>query len=372
MPHLHIVSIHIPYPPDYGGAIDEFYRLRALKDQGIEVTMHCFLYGTRKKAPELEQYCREVHYYKRAMTLKNAIGSRPFIVRSRKDPGLLQNLMTDASPILFEGIHTCAFIGDPSLAGRLKLVRMHNIEWGYYHYLAEHEPNALKRMYFRSESVKLRRYEEHVFQHAQVILPISHSDTAYFTKHHNHVHHLPPFHGFDTVVITPGVGEHVLVHGDFRILDNARAAIEVANAASAENIPCVIAGKSPSLAMREVLSKLSNIRLMADVSSETMLKLKQEAQMHVVHSDNPSGFKLKLLNALFSGRHVLVQRNIVEGEHLEKATYAFSDRTELRELMRRLKKDPVTLEDIKCRESLLLPRFSNSVNAQNLINLIFP
>jgi hypothetical protein len=155
-------------------------------------------------------------------------------------------------------------------------------------------------------------------------------------------------------------------------LDNARAAIEVATAASAEGIPCVIAGKSPSEKMRKTLQKLSNIRVMADVSAETMLQLKQDAQMHVVHSENPSGFKIKLLNALFSGRHVLVQRSIVEGEHLEKITHAFGNREELQGLMRTLQNTPMTMEDIKCRESLLLPRFSNSVNAQNLINLIFP
>lgn len=371
MRHLHIVSIHIPYPPDYGGAIDEFYRLRALKRLGISVTLHCFLYGTRQVAPELEKYCDKVYYYRRAMTLKNAIGGRPFIVRSREDPELLQNLLKDDSPILFEGIHTCAFIGEASLAQRLKLVRMHNIEWGYYHYLAEHEPNPLKRMYFTSESAKLKRYEDHVFQHAQMILPISHSDTRYFISRHAHVHHLPPFHGFDEVVIAPGIGKHVLVHGDFRILDNARAAIEVATAASEEGIPCVIAGKSPSEKMRRTLSQLSNIQLMPDVSAEKMHELKQEAQIHVVHSENPSGFKIKLLNALFSGRHVLVQRSIVEGEQLENITHAFGDRKALQALMRKLISVPITEEDIKCRESLLLPRFDNNVNAQNLINLIF-
>ncbi|HLF65878.1 MAG TPA: hypothetical protein VI603_19100 [Saprospiraceae bacterium] len=372
MRHLHIVSIHIPYPPDYGGAIDEFYRLKALKELGIQVTLHCFLYGTRAVAPELEKYCQKVYYYKRAMTLKNAIGSRPFIVRSREDPMLLENLLKDESPILFEGIHTCAFIGEKALSTRLKLVRMHNIEWGYYHYLAEHEPNRLKRMYFRSESAKLKRYEDHVFTHAQVILPISHSDTTYFAAHHSRVSHLPPFHGFDSVMISTGVGKHVLVHGDFRILDNARAAIEVAIAANEEGIPCLIAGKSPSEKMRRTLQKFSNIRLMPDVSSETMRQLKLDAQMHVVHSENPSGFKIKLLNALFSGRHVLVQRSIAEGEHLESITHAFGNRRELQALMRKLKDQPVTQDDIKCRESLLLPRFANSINAQNLINLIFP
>lgn len=372
MQHLHIVSIHIPYPPDYGGAIDEFYRLRALKELGIKVTLHCFLYGTRKAAPELEDYCEKVYYYRRAMTLWNAVGVRPFIVRSRQDRGLLKNLLPDNSPILFEGIHTCAFIGHPSLAQRLKLVRMHNIEWGYYHYLAEHEPNPLKRFYFRTESARLHKYEEYALRHANTILPISHSDTRYFTGHHPSVHHLPPFHEFEKLIIAPGCGKYVLVHGDFRILDNARAALEIATAADAEHVPCVVAGKSPSQKLRAALNALQNITVMPDVSLEVMRQLKQDAQIHVIHSDNPSGFKLKLLNALFAGRHVLVHRSIVEGEQLEEITHAFSTREELQVLIRQYQNVPVTEDDIKYRESLLLPRFDNRINAQNLVKLIFP
>jgi len=248
---------------------------------------------------------------------------------------------------------------------------MHNIEWGYYHYLAEHEPNLLKRLYFRSESRKLRRYERHVFKHAQTILPISHSDTNYFSKFHKHVSHLPPFHGFEQVIMEKGTGRHVLVHGDFRIRDNASAAIEVALASSAAGMPCVVAGKSPPKQMYKILGHLENIEVLPDVSAEVMLELKKNAQMHVVHSDNPSGFKIKLLNALFSARHVLVQATIVEGEHLDGVTHAFRDKTELRALIRRLKDVPVTDADVMQRETVLLPRFSNRQNAGNLINLIF-
>jgi hypothetical protein len=93
--------------------------------------------------------------------------------------------------------------------------------------------------------------------------------------------------------------------------------------------------------------------------------------MHVIHSDNPSGFKIKLLNALYSGRHVLVQEAIVVGEHLDEVTHAFETSDELRGLMRTLKDKPVTAEDIAKRESVLLPRFSSKDNAKHLINLIY-
>ena len=61
---LHIVSVDIPVPVNYGGAIDIYYKLKALKNTGIKVHLHCYEYD-RKPAEELNQYCEEVFYYKR-------------------------------------------------------------------------------------------------------------------------------------------------------------------------------------------------------------------------------------------------------------------------------------------------------------------
>ncbi len=62
--HLHIVCFDVPYPADYGGVIDVFYRIKAFHELGIKIHLHCFEYG-RGKQIELEQYCIEVKYYKR-------------------------------------------------------------------------------------------------------------------------------------------------------------------------------------------------------------------------------------------------------------------------------------------------------------------
>ena len=40
---LHIVSFDVPYPPNYGGVIDVFYKLKALFDLGIEIYFHTFV-----------------------------------------------------------------------------------------------------------------------------------------------------------------------------------------------------------------------------------------------------------------------------------------------------------------------------------------
>ena len=60
--HLHIISFDIPYPANYGGAIDVFHKIRCLNAQGVKIILHCFEYGGRKSSPELEKICEKVYF----------------------------------------------------------------------------------------------------------------------------------------------------------------------------------------------------------------------------------------------------------------------------------------------------------------------
>lgn len=62
--HLHIVSFDVPYPANYGGVIDVFYKAKALAAKGVKVHLHCFQYG-RKPSMVLENLFFEVNYYRR-------------------------------------------------------------------------------------------------------------------------------------------------------------------------------------------------------------------------------------------------------------------------------------------------------------------
>ena len=47
--HLHIISFDVPWPADYGGVIDVFYKVKALHDIGVKVHLHCFTYGRQSQ-----------------------------------------------------------------------------------------------------------------------------------------------------------------------------------------------------------------------------------------------------------------------------------------------------------------------------------
>ena len=88
---LHIVALNIPYPANYGGVIDIFYKLKALKDLGIKIHLHCYKYD-REETNNLDILCTSVHYYPRKMSWFNLFSNIPFIVKSRKSENLLKNL----------------------------------------------------------------------------------------------------------------------------------------------------------------------------------------------------------------------------------------------------------------------------------------
>jgi hypothetical protein len=161
----------VPYPPDYGGVMDVFYKIKTLHDYGVKIKLHCFEYG-RKESGVLNQLCEDVFYYKREHSFRDFTSSTPYIVKTRKSSELLKNLSADDAPILFEGLHTCYYLDHEELKDRVKGVRMHNVEWDYYRQLGKNESGMFRRFYFFTESIKLKNFEK-ILSYADHLLPIS-------------------------------------------------------------------------------------------------------------------------------------------------------------------------------------------------------
>lgn len=63
---FHIIAFDVPYPPNYGGVVDVYYKLKNLHATGGKIIYHCFYYAGHNPPTELlEQYCDEIYYYPR-------------------------------------------------------------------------------------------------------------------------------------------------------------------------------------------------------------------------------------------------------------------------------------------------------------------
>ncbi|MBO4369807.1 MAG: hypothetical protein J5808_00410 [Paludibacteraceae bacterium] len=367
---LHVVAFQIPSPPTYGGVMDVFYRLRALKQAGVFVILHCFQYGGREVDEQLRSVVDEVRLYQRRMGWRSQLSFRPYIVASRADVQLLRDLQADDAPILFEGLHTCRYLNHPSLRNRRRWVRMHNVEHDYYSGLAKVSRLGWRRLYFRIESLKLRLFEP-VLRYADHILAISDSDGEYFRKRYPKVpvNVMFPFYNDEQHAEHRGLGDFILYHGNFEVPENRAVADYIVSRVLPNSpMPIVIAGKAAST-LRAYCDANDRLCFVCDPSETEMSLLMREAHVHLLLTFQPTGLKLKLLNALHQGAFVVANRAMLAGSGLEDACLVADDEVEILETLNRLSCRQWSDSDQIQREQYLLP-YANANKLQSLLQIL--
>jgi hypothetical protein len=311
---INIVSFDVPWPPDYGGVTDVYWKLFWLHRAGIRIHLHCFT-SRRPPAPELEKVCVDVKYYPRRTGILANLSLLPYTVRSRRSDELLQNLLANDFPVLFEVLHTCHLLNHPALKDRVRIYRHSNIEHEYYSRLAETERSLVKKIYLKVEAWKLRRFES-IVKHADVICAVNAIDAGYFRKKFPQVdtRYIPSFHPNEDVNSETGRGTYALFHGNLSVSENYEAAAWLAgNVFPSLTCQVVVAGLNPPAFLVTLLGALRNVRLVASPSLGEMERLIAEAQVHVLYTHQATGLKLKLLNVLFGGRFVICNPAMLSG-----------------------------------------------------------
>ncbi len=369
--HLHIISLTVPYPVDYGGVFDLFYKLPALQKQDVKIHLHCFDYG-RGQQTELNKYCESVHYYKRQGY--ELFSSLPHIVYSRKNEALLQNLLKDDHPILMEGIHCTFLLTDKRFANRKCFVRLHNVETDYYADLQKSATSFLKKLYYKRESRLLKQYEKNIANKA-MFLTVTAKDAEKYTKEFKgkSIVHLPLFLPDWKVNILQGMGTYCLYQGDLSVDGNIKILEWLVKKVFSEiDISLKIAGKNPPGSLKKLIEPYQNISLIANPVEATMQELIANAHINIIPSFSSTGIKLKLLNALFNGRHCVVNAATVEGTGFEHFCHIADTTDHLKNLLAQLYHQPFRTDETDSRKQILEYHFNNEVNAKKLITLIWP
>jgi len=370
---VHMISFNVPYPANYGGVIDVFYQLKALSNLNVKVILHCFEYG-RKQAQELEQYCQKVYYYKRKTGLLNQLSRLPYIVYSRRSKILLNNLLKDNFPILFQGTHCCHLLNHQQFKSRVKIVRLHNVEWKYYQSLFLQEKNWIKKLYFKLESTKLKRFEEQlVVKYADHIFSISTNETSYLkTFNPKNLEYQPAFHSNEEIISKTGYGEYILYHGDLSVKDNENACLFLMDEIFSKlKLKLVLAGLNPGPLLLNKVKHVMNVEIKANLTNNEMESLIQNAHINILISFNNAGMKLKLLNALYKGRHCLANQAIIENTGLEELCYIKDLPKDIIVKIQDLMNTEFTELEIQKRKELLYQTsFSNVTNARKTLNIL--
>ena len=373
-PCLHIISLEIPYPPLRGNVSGIFHRIRTLKEAGVDIILHAF-YKKFGLPDELAKYCRTVYLYPRKPMWKITGLHLPLYVQSRRSTQLMNRICQDKHPILFEGLHCLYHFEDPRLADRKKFVRMHNIESRYYGHLGSREGNLFRKWYYQFESSRSKALEEKLLPVATGVFAISQAENQYLLERHIPSVWIPPFHPFRQVSSKPGYGEYALYHGDLSIRENEEAAIFLIHQVFSKlDYPLVIAGFRPSLKLKQLLKGRPRITLIDSPPVLQMKEIQEKAHIHLLPFSQSNGFKMKILDSLALGRHIISNTLIGEGnpELGEDLHLAGPSATAWIEQMKGLLQKTFSPIEIEKRQNLFDAVYNNELSVEKILKKIYP
>lgn len=370
---LHIVSFDVPYPADFGGVYDVFYKIKKLHEKGVRIHLHCFT-KHRAEQQELEKICASVQYYSRNTGHKGISTSIPYIVSSRVSTALEENLSKDDHPILLEGIHSTFLLYSGKLNGRKVVVRLHNVEYTYYQQLAKQTPSLPKKLFYWWESYLLKKYEKKIAQTQALLLSITEKDAVVFRKQFGakNVAHLPAFLPWDFPMNQEGMGGFCLYHGNLSIAENENVAIWLLEKIFHKlEIPLVIAGKDPSPHLQRLAHLKKHTCIVTNPGNAEMHDLINKAQIIILPSFTNTGIKYKLLTSVFSGKHCVINEKMEEGSALGPACHIANSADAIASVVTQLFRKPFDEHEIQIRQRLLHEYYNNEATVKRLMQWIY-
>lgn len=371
---VHIILFDVPYPANYGGIIDVFYKLKSLHQLGVKIICHSYYYeGHNAPTNELNKYCSTVYYYKRKKQWTKLVFSKlPYIINSRSDRNLLDNLLKDDYPILFEGLHTCFFLNHKLLKNRIKIVRTHNIEHDYYSGLAKVENHFLKRLYLKREAKKLKQFE-HNLTFSDTLLSISKMDVAHF-KTYSKTIHIPPFFNqrhLEHIDSHKNEQKFCLFQGNLSVAENIEAVNFILNEIAPKCQHLIkIAGKNPKQQLKDKIQTIDNVLLIENPSEEEMTHEIQTAHVNLLFTFQQTGVKLKLINALQQGKHIIINSFMDDSSIFKDLCYVQDAPKDILLTINELMNTEFTDSTYENRYQHFSFYFDNVKNAQHILNLI--
>ena len=218
-------------------------------------------------------------------------------------------VLSTPAPILIDGIQCAYWMNHDDFRDQKLIFRANNVEHEYYEGLANWERNPFKKIYLKREARKLRAYEG-VLKDVDTILSVAKMDVPHFSQYANTIH-LPPFFN-DTAEshFAPsddGAEKFVLFQGNLSVKENEHAAKHITeNIAPLSKENFVIAGLHPSKFLKKIIDLQPNVKLIDSPSHEVMNGLIRDAHVNLLMTFQQTGIKLKLLHALQSGKHIII------------------------------------------------------------------
>jgi len=365
---LHIISFDNPYPPVYGGAIDVFYKIKALHAAGYKIFLHCFVDDEFADHAVLNQFVSELYIYKRRYKSLKWFSLTPLPVLSRFHKDLLLNIGKNDAPLLFEGLQTTYILNKHQFKDRKIYLRLHNLEADYFSGLSKSETSFIKKILYRVESAKYGMYQK-IMSKFDAVFTLSKYETEVVNTEFKNAHYVPVFHGNEKVAPLSEFGKYAIYHGDLRMSDNKKAALFLVNVF--KKIPeysLIIASNKGKKIVERQIGEVPNVTF-SNIKNEAHLdELLANSHLSVMLSFQQSGTKLKAVNSLYKSRFCIINNNMIDDENIRNLCTVAETESDFIAAVNTLKNQPY--QENEHRTAVLRNILNDELNALKIKEII--
>jgi len=331
---LHVLA-RLPAPPNDGGAVYVYNMLKGLRDLGHELTIVSLVSTLHDQDAEMvaklgELYAEDGGYepYSVYSVLKSTLTRQPVTIQHRMKPKIIERLLERVTEtpdvILFEGLHTAAFleVARKKFPDTPVVLRQVNVEYMLLKNNGLLSKNLVKKWFYLDQANLMKRFELQKMKDADYVTAISEKDILKYKED------LPDVHYFlNTAGATvpeksadPDDSTMMLAVSNWRWRPNIDGLIwffdeiwPIITKAHPE-IQFHIAGEGLSKSFIEKYDS-ENVHFLGFV--DDIATLRRRASIFVAPLLSGSGMKLKILESLAAGLPTVTTRFGAEGIHIE-------------------------------------------------------
>lgn len=320
-----VVSPDFPFPPNHGGRVDIWTRLKTFAAMGltIDLAVTSKLTPTNEALAEVKKYVRTLWLLKRHNHWWHLLSYSPLQSVSRAGLAKL-SLEPSYDLVWLEGEYVEAVLRNPSLRTKQVHLRLQNDEALYFRELASSTSHPLKRLYYQSEAYKLARLSNKLYHQVAGLYFISSTELDHFKQQYPHLARkawLLPAPLSKTRFDPPCLGQKVIFVGSLFIPNNQEAITwYLQNVHSKIQLPgysLMIAGntRGESLAwLYRLAQPYANIEI--HDSPADLEPLYKQAGVFINPMHSGAGVKLKTLEAIQHGLALVSTSKGIEGTGL--------------------------------------------------------
>ena len=370
--YIHVVCPEIPEPCSPADMADTYFQLKFLHAAGYQVILHCFHDHTGQSTTHLENITSRIHLYTRRQGHKGVSMRHPYCISSRSNPQLLENLLQQPCPVLFQGTATTFYLPQLAANGYKTIVRINGIASELYEAFTKCEKLLLKKAYSFNEARLIRKWEEKIAEQA-IIITSTISDQQKFQQLYNctRAKYLASFIPIPEIKIQLGTGMYCLYYGDMSNPENEKMVYWLSeNIFRKMTVPLIVADTGNTPRTHDDPHPQSNICMVHSATETALTELIQKAQVILLPRCHNNGFDRRLVQALEKGRYCICNDMMIQDTGLERLFVVANESDETIDAINHYFSRPFADNDMHARKQKLSACYFPEKSLQQLVEII--